>query len=71
LRKSKVKYLYVVFTWGREPSAYRSKLDLVNHLGKSNSRLVDTWFEKSWFTFVNDFFVFRIEIPKMKSKIRI
>ena len=72
LKKNKTKYLYVVFNWGADnPSVYRSKLDLVNHLGKSNSRVVDDWFENTWFTFINDFFVFRIEIPKMKSKIRI
>jgi hypothetical protein len=64
------KYLYVLFNWGGEPAIYRSKKAVVNHIGKSNSRIVDSWFEENWFVFINNHFILRIEIPKMKSKIR-
>ena len=66
----KKKYLYVVIKWGGEPSVFRSKIGLVNHLGKSNSRIVDEWFEDNWFIYLSNNFILRIEIPKMKSKIR-
>ena len=64
------KFIYIVISWGGEPVVYRTKKSLVNHLGKNNSRLVDGWFEKNWFNFIENFLVVRVEIPKVKSKIR-
>ena len=64
------KYLYIIVSWGGEPVVYRTKKSLVNHLGKNNSRIVDSWFEKSWFTFIENNLIVRVEIPKVKSKIR-
>ena len=68
--KEQKKYLYIAIKWGEEPNAFRTKKDLVNHLGKTNSRIVDEWFENSWFTTINNQVIIRIEIPKIKSKIR-
>lgn len=70
MSKFKTKYLYVVLEWGGEPVSFRTKSDLVFYLGKKNSRIVDSWFEKNWYYLVDDKFIVRAEIPKIKSKIR-
>lgn len=64
------KYLYIVFSWGGEPVAYRTKIDLVNHFDMNNSRVVDGWFENNWFSMIKNQMIIRVEIPKIKSKIR-
>ena len=49
---------------------FRTKTSLVNYLDKKNSRLVDDWFLDSWYSFVSNKVVLKVEIPKVKSKIR-
>ena len=66
----KKSYLYIVIEWGKEPFVFRTKKSLVDFLGKKNSRLVDSWFESSWYYFFDSKIVIRVEIPKVKSKIR-
>lgn len=70
MTKSKSKFLYIVISWGEEPIVYRTKIALVNHFDKSNSRIVDAWFESGWFKLVDNKVVIRVDIPKVKSKIR-
>ncbi len=66
----KKSYLYIVIDWGKEPMVFRTKTSLVNYLDKKNSRLVDDWFLDSWYSFVSNKVVLKVEIPKVKSKIR-
>lgn len=68
--KNKSKYIYIVIAWGEEPIVYRTKISLVNHFNKSNSRVVDSWFESKWFTLIDNSVVIKVDIPKVKSKIR-
>ncbi len=63
-------FLYIVIEWGNKPNVFRTKTSLVNFLGKKNTRLVDKWFDSNWFVFQNNKIVIRVEIPKVKSKIR-
>ena len=70
MRKSKKKYLYIVVEWGKQPTTYATKIDLVNHFGKDNSRIVDGWFEDNWFHIVEKYIVVKVEVPKIKSKSR-
>lgn len=70
MKKLSIKYLYVVINWGEEPVVFRTKIALVNHFKKNNSRIVDGWFEKNWFVMIDSSIVIRVEIPKVKSKVR-
>jgi len=63
-------FLYIAIEWGSKPSVFRTKTSLVNFLGKKNTRLVDKWFDSNWFTIQNERIIIRVEIPKVKSKIR-
>jgi hypothetical protein len=49
---------------------FRTKTSLINFLDKKNTRLVDKWFDSNWFVFQNGKIIIRVEIPKVKSKIR-
>jgi hypothetical protein len=66
----KKSYLYIVIEWGKAPNVFRTKKSLVNFLGKKNSRIVDKWFINNWYIFFESKFIIRVEIPKVKSKIR-
>lgn len=76
MRKSKsVKYLYAVLelkNWiTNAPVVYRTKTELVKHLGLTNTRKVDKWFQDSWvYMGLSDKIVAKLPIPKIKSKIR-
>lgn len=68
--KNKLKYLYIVLEWGDEPITFRTKNDLTFYLGKKNPRNVDDWFGNNWFSIIDNKLIMRVEIPKIKSKIR-
>ena len=69
------KYLYAVVSfdkWMSEyPVVFRTKSELVSHLGLKNTRLVDKWFKDSWiYLGLAKSIVTKLPIPKVKSKIR-
>ena len=66
----KKKYLYIVIEWGKHPVPFSTKLELTEYLDKKNPRLVDKWFGKNWFCMIDKYFVAKVEVPKVKSKIR-
>jgi len=64
------KYLYIVVEWGNPPIPFRTKTELVKYFDKNDSRIVDRWFKNNWFHSIEKYLVVRVEIPKVKSKIR-